>query len=136
MNTLRNIMPVMALALLMTGCSTTQTGSVITPSRVKIVMYLATAFAVNEKPELKSGFQHAVDSLRLIESQESIDFAVIMAILNDLPVKELQTPQAKILITASTLLLSDLSGSLDLSKVENLRPYITAIREGIELGLK
>lgn len=131
---LRNTAFLMALSCLLTGCETTP--SVITPSRVKIVMYTGTAFAVAEQPELKPGFQHAVDSLKLIESQESIDFAVLMAILNDLPIKDIKTPHARILITSGTMLLADLGGQVDLAKVEKLKPYVTAIREGIELGLR
>lgn len=123
---------------LFTGCTTTGGGGighVITPTRVKAVAYLGTALALQQHPEYRQGFVLAVSELKLIETQDKIDFATVLAIIHRLPVKQLEGQNAVLYITAATLLLDDLGGSLDLSKVEKVKPYVIGLREGIELGL-
>lgn len=127
-----------AIPLTQTGCTTTGSGGiggVITPTRVKAVAYLGTALALQQHPEYRMGFTLAVEQLKVIETQDTIDFATVLAIVHRLPVKQLEGQNAVLYITAATLLLDDLGGSLDLSKVEKIRPYVTGLREGIELGL-
>jgi len=127
----------LAIALLaLPGCSTTQPGQIITPTRVKAVAYLGSALALQQHPEYRPGFTIAVEQLKVIESQEQIDFATVLAIVHRLPVKELKGQNAVLYITAATLLLDDLGGSLDLAKVEKIKPYVTGLRQGIELGLQ
>ena len=131
--------PILALALLLLpGCSTTGggAGQIITPTRVKAVSYLGTALALQQHPEYRPGFTIAVQELKVIEAQEQIDFATVLAIVHRLPVKELKGQNAVLYITAATLLLDDLGASLDLSKVEKIKPYVIGIRQGIELGLQ
>lgn len=122
---------------LFTGCSTTSGsgGHIITPTRVKAVAYLGTSLALQAHPEYRMGFQLAVEQLKVIETQDTIDFATVLSIVHRLPVKELQGQNAVLYITAATLLLDDLGGSLDMSKVEKIKPYVTGLREGIQLGL-
>jgi len=122
---------------LLTGCATTgNQPQLITPSRVKAVTYLGTAVALQAHPEYKPGFQIAVHELKIIESQDKIDFAVVLKIINDLPIKEIRSGNAAIYITAATLLFDDLGAPIDIGKVEKMKPYVTALREGLELALQ
>lgn len=131
------ILPFAIVGLSVTGCSTVgqNGGTILTPARVKAVAYLGTAFALTAHPEYRTGFTIAVAELKFLETQDKIDFATFLAIVHKFPVKELEGQNGILYITAATLLLDDLGGSLDMSKIENLKPYVVALREGIELGL-
>jgi len=65
-----------------------------------------------------------------------VDLATLLAIVNQLPVKELKSSTAKIIITSATILLEDYAGSLPADRLAELRPLVSAIRQGLDLGLQ
>ena len=124
------------LGLLFTGCGTlTPTQQQRAVTATKIAAYVGTHEAVRQHPEWRDGFQQAVNDLGVMEASSKIDATMILAIMQRLPVKELKSPQATLAITAATILLSDYAGSVPLDQVQQLKPVVTAMREGIELGL-
>lgn len=126
----------LATLLLFTGCATTP---VATAKRIqsaaKVAAYVGTWEFIHQKPEARAAFQTAHDELVFLESQETIDLVTLLAIVHRLPVKELKSPQAQLIIGASMLLLSDYAGSLPVGDMATLKPLVSAIREGIALGL-
>lgn len=102
---------------------------------VKIAAFTGTSYALIEHPEWRQAFTDAEKELRFIEAQPTIDFATIMAVVTRLPIKELKSEKAVLSITAGTLLLYQYGDSLLIDEIENLRPIVVALREGIALGL-
>lgn len=107
----------------------------ITPL-VETAAFEGTAVALTEHPEWRDGFNAALKELKFLEASEHIDFTTVLAIIQRLPVKELKSQEARLAISGGTLLLSQVRGSTTaLDKLENLRPIVTALRAGVELGL-
>lgn len=126
----------LALALTFAGCATTSPDQIARiASGSKTAAYIGTAEYLLVKPESRPAFLTARDELVVLENAAVLDVATLLAIVNRLPVKELKSPQAVIIITGASLILSDVAGSIPLDQVNNLRPVVTAIRQGIELGL-
>jgi hypothetical protein len=129
-------------AMLFAGCSTTGTGTEtprtvedFTPA-IKTAAMVGTHYALIEHPEWKPHFIAAASELEILEKAEKIDFPTIMSIVMRLPVKELQSDDARLAIAGATILLSEYGGrSIDLQKLENVRPIARALREGVALGL-
>lgn len=128
--------PILILAAsLAIGCQTSPTGERDIAPAIKTAAYIGTAYALADHPEWRTGFTEAATDLALIEQMDAIDFAMVLAIVHRLPVKELRSSKAAILITSATILLSDYGGSLPLDQLDKIRPVVKAMREGIELGL-
>ena len=118
------------------GCKTTnQTTQQRVITAAKLAAYVGTAEYVLQHPDSKPKFVLAANQLTVIAAQDHVDLVALLAIVNQLPVKELKSDQARIIITVSTLLLSDYAGSLPVDKLDNLKPVAKAIADGINLGL-
>lgn len=125
-------------ALLFTGCATT--GGNVTPQdltpAIKTAALVGTTLVLKDHPEWRGYFVSAAGELAILEQAEKIDFAIILAIFYRLPVKELQSDEAKLAVAGATILLSGYGGKIvELDKLENVRPLAKALREGIELAL-
>lgn len=123
------------LALLMIGCQTTPDNSQRIASAVKVAAYVGTAAYLADHPDKRVDFERAHYELEFIERTEVIDFATVLAIVNRLPVKELKSDDARLIITGATILLADYAGQLRLDQLEQLRPIVKAMKDGIALGL-
>lgn len=124
----------------LTGCATTggngTTVQDFTPA-IKTAAMVGTVYSLREHPEWAPAFKTAAADLAILETAEKIDFNTILAIVLRLPVKELQSPDARLAISGATILLSGYGDKIvALEKLENLRPVAKALREGIELGLQ
>lgn len=115
-------------ALSLTACNTVR--------GVKTAAYLGTALAIEEHPNWKPQFQKAYDDLGIIEAADTVGLPEVLAILHRLPIKELKSPKAVIIITATALLIEE-TGSPELSPVTTakLRPVVKDLRAGIKLAL-
>jgi hypothetical protein len=106
---------------------------------VKVAAFSGTSIALQEHPEWIKGFNEALGDLKLIEASPKIDFTTVLAVVQRLPVKELKSPEAKLAITGGTMLLAEYSPEINqitaLDKVQEIRPIVTALREGVEQGL-
>lgn len=131
---IRNTIALLALTLAV-GCQTTPDGSQRIATTVKTAAYVGTSLYLSDHPEARVEFERANYELEQIERMEVIDFATILAIVNRLPVKELKSDDARIIITGATIILADFAGQLRLDQMEQLRPIVKALREGIALGL-
>ncbi len=122
------------IALYATGCAS------ITPQKVANVAragaYAGTAASLAEHPEWRPGFVLAQQELSGLSISTNLDIAQIMAIVNRLPVKELHSQTAQIIITSTTLVISGLElPPIPADKVKDLNLIAQAIAEGIKLGL-
>lgn len=118
-----------------TGCASM---SPQTQSRIQtgatIAAYVGTSETLRAHPEYRKGFEIAVAELKVLEIGP-IDTVKLLEIVNRLPVKELKSDRAQMIITVATIVLADEIGATPLEKLNDLKPVVTAIRSGIERGL-
>jgi hypothetical protein len=109
-----------------------------TQSRIKtsatLAAYVGTVETLRQHPEYRVGFDLASKELKALETG-NVDAIALMEIVNRLPVKELKSSRAQMIITAATIILSDELGATPIEKLNDLKPVVAAIREGIERGL-
>lgn len=131
------IVPFLLCLALLTGCATGRPlGPNIAPA-VKVAALVGTTEALRAHPEWCDGFQTAANDLKLIEQSPVIDFALVLAIVQRLPINELKSERATLYISAGTILLAETyNRSLSLDQVQQLKPVVAALRQGIELGLQ
>src|SRR5262245_34696522 len=130
---------ILGLLALLVGCATTSTPTSQLDhllSATKVAAYIGTAEATAVHPEWKPAFLAARDDLKMLESARKIDLAMLLAIVQRRPVKELRSDKAALIITSATILLADFDfGTVPLERTGQLKQVAKAIREGIELGL-
>lgn len=124
-----------ALCALFTGCASMspQTKSRVNTSAT-LAAYVGTVETLRKHPEYRAGFELAAQQLRAMETGP-VDTIVLLEIVNRLPVKELKSDRAQMIITAATIVLADEVGATPLEKLDDLKPVVAAIRQGIERGL-
>lgn len=107
-------------------------------NRLENAAYIAAEFGTAEglraHPEWRGGFEQAVTDLKILEAGP-IDLPALLEIVHRLPVKELKSDRAALLIDAATLLLTDQLGTASIGSLEDKKPVVIAIRKGIERGL-
>ena len=100
----------------------------------KLAAYVGTSEYLAKRPGAKDDFLSASGQLHALATQTNIDLINILAIVNELPIKELKSEQAKIIITAGELLIIQYGQSLPVDQLRNLKPVAQAIADGIDLG--
>lgn len=123
---------------LFSGCAVLK--SPATAQRVatatKVASYIGASEYLRTHPETRPAFEIARDELKVIEGSEVIDFTVLLAIVHRLPVKELQSPRATMIVTASTILLTDYLGAIPTDSGESLKLIAKNMRQGLDLALQ
>jgi hypothetical protein len=136
---LASILILIATIIGLTGCASTggkMTVADATPA-IKTAASIGTYAVLREHPEWRAQFIVAANDLEILEHADTIDFATIMAIVQRLPVKKLQSDKAQLAITATTMLLAGYGDRIvALDKMENMRPIVKALREGVEIGMQ
>jgi len=131
--------PVLVLPLL-TGCASLGDGLSGSNAQrintsVKLAAYLGTQAYLTKNPQTRPAFVLASGELRALAVADNIDAVSLLAIVNRLPVKQLESPQSKVIVTAATIILSDFAGELQLDQLKQLQPVALAMADGIDLGL-
>lgn len=136
-----SIIATITLIVGLTGCASTSGQSGLSPktksriqSGVKLAAYVGTVETLRAYPQYRAGFELAARELKVLETGE-VDTIKLLEIVNRLPVKELKSDRAQMIITSATILLADELGATPLEKLEDLKPVIASIREGVERGL-
>lgn len=138
---------VLALFLGFTGCATHPAAPGTPPSgvadnravlaAVKLAAFVGTSEALRQEPSWNEGFRTASDALLLLSTKDALKLSDITSIVLKLPINELKSDRATLYITSASIVLEEYdAGTVDISRVAALRPVITALIEGIELGLK
>jgi hypothetical protein len=132
------ILTLLSSILFFTGCSTV--GNAPDLARVKtsakLAAYIGSSEYMRANPVSRPGFALAVEALKEIETAPTVDLTMLLSVVNRLPTKDIRSERVQMLITSTTILLSDFGGQLPLERMAELRPVATAIREGVELALK
>ena len=127
---------VLAATLTITGCATSPQTQQRAQTAAKLAAYVGGSEYLRAHPETRPAFVLARDQLKAIEQAETVDLTTLLAIVNQLPVKELKSDRAQMLVTAATIILADYAGALPLEKLNDLKPVAQAIREGLDLVLQ
>jgi uncharacterized protein YceK len=138
MRTLNIVALCLIVVALFTGCQSTPTSRDYSPA-IKTAAYVGTFYALKEHPEWRPSFELAAVELNTLASADQIDIATIMAIVTRLPVDQLQSDEAVVIITSATLLLAEYGGGgrpIPLEQLQSLKPVAVALRDGINLGLR
>lgn len=101
----------------------------------KVAAFVGTSEYVRQHPESRSKFEAARDELHILATADVVDWVTLLAIVQRLPVKEVHTERATLIITAATILLSDYAGSLPLNQQAELKVFAKALEDGVALGL-
>lgn len=101
----------------------------------KVAAYVGCYEHLQEAPAARPQWIAARDALFQLEAAETVDLVTLVAVLNNLPVKELKSPRAQMVITAATILLTDYLGTIPADQIDKVKPLARAIKEGIDLGL-
>lgn len=145
---MHQLLPTLTLSLLLlsgSGCSTFfngggpgsggPTATNLAPA-IKVAVLVGSTYALREHPEWRPHFEAAAQELAIIETAPQIDFTTVLAIITRLPVRELQSDDARLAIIGATILLSTYGEqAISLDQLQELRPIVTALRSGIELAL-
>ncbi len=124
------------LALGAAGCGTLKADqSQRVATSAKVAAMVGTAEAVAAHPEWRPKFVAAANELSILANADHVDVATLLAVVQSLPVAELKSPRAKLIVTAVTLVLTDYAGSLPLNRLDELKPVAAALKAGVELGL-
>lgn len=96
--------------------------------------YAGTLATLEFLPSKRTGFEKAVADLKALEAGP-MSAPRLIEIIKRLDVKELKSKEARIVITVTTVLITTEIGNTPIEQIENLRPVVVKIREGIEQGL-
>jgi hypothetical protein len=102
----------------------------------KIAAFVGSAEYLHAHPEHRAGFESARAELLEFEASDTVDFATLLAVVQRLPVKEIKSERAQMIITVATIAISDVGGALPVERLSDLKPVARSIREGIELALR
>lgn len=121
--------------ILLTGCSTFS--NMTTEQKINRLTYAAASVGVQDalilKPEIRPMIEKVYSELTVFTDGGVITGAKLREILSQLPIKELKSPRATLLIGNATILYDVLVG--DSINVEN-NIYVVAATKGITDGFK
>lgn len=134
------VLCVAGLLIAQCGCTTTPEGKTV-PDIARIALVtreaatIGTTEALIRRPEVKEKFVLVVAQLAVLEAQEDITVESLLAIVSQLPVNELKSDNARLAISSARLIVASAGWSdVTIVRAEQLRPVVTALREGMIAG--
>lgn len=127
----------LAAGLICTGCATVSpTALQRIATTTKLAAYVGTSEYLTQHPEAADKFVLAANELDRLANATTFDWVDVMAVVHRLPVKELQSPRARLAITVATIVLEEYGAApVSLDQLNQWRPVVAALRDGIRLGL-
>lgn len=126
------------VSMLVSGCALLKNpqSNARIAAAAKSAFYFGTHEAVKEFPDRRAKFQAGADSLAVLENSDTITLGQVLEVLQSLPVQKLHSDTAEVIITSATILISGIDfPTVDAERVAELRPIVSAIRQGIQQGL-
>lgn len=104
---------------------------------VRTAAYVGTSWALQEKPEWRPHFEKAHADLLILEQAEVIGLPELLEIIQRLPVKELKSDEARIIIVGTVLLIEELGANPEVNQVtaDNIRKVVKDLRSGMKRAL-
>lgn len=123
---------VMAVIIMITGCKTTSDQSL--ENKSKAVAWVATVKLLEKHPEWRPHFVTVRNDLQILEQSETLGIVEVLAIVHRLPVKELKSGDAALIIGATTLFFEDELGRLEVQNPEAVRYTVRGLIKGLTLA--
>lgn len=128
--------------LLLTGCKTTsQNQSWLTPLRVekltKLTTYVSVSAYLADHQNDRDKFVQTKVAFQALVDQSQWDYPTLVAVLQNLPIKELKTTEAQLAFQSGVILVDLLGyGSFDAKQVEHVKAFIVGFNDGLGLALQ
>lgn len=135
---MKKLISIALAASLMVGCSTMSPDtSQRMQTAAKVAAYVGGAAYLKDHDDKKTrdAFVLVKTELLTLSQAETLDWVTLLAAINRLPIKQLENKEAKIIVTAATITLSDYAGQLPLDRLKELQPLAGALAEGLTLAL-
>lgn len=102
---------------------------------VRDISEAATVIALVEKPSNRDEIESVILGLKALEATpDPITMASLRAVLMKLPFDKLVSEKGQLYILGARIILRRAAYEVDLGSVTTMRPFVTAIREGMEAG--
>ena len=131
--------PSLALAVLLCGCATT--GQAPNPTRMansaEIAAFTGISIDLTHNPEHRIYYYACLQTLTVLVEREQFDPAEFVRTLQKLPIKELKSQDAAIII-GSTILLWDQYAAdvVNMDRRVYVKPVMQGVRRGISRALE
>lgn len=135
---MKRILSTLTLTVLLTGCITADKARMICP-QVETIAARGTKSVLLANPQHRAGFEAAAVLLEQAAKDTTLDFTDLAAVLDKLPVRELQSEDARLLIDTGLItikLLFPNDPALDVSDYESATVIAGCLAGGIHLGLQ
>lgn len=126
-------------SLTLTGCKTTPPNQARVEQQIQILAQTAGTIILIEKPELRSGFSNAVETLNIIANgTNEVSMIEVLAVVQRLDIKELRSEKAILYIGTGLLLLTqyDVPTSIPLEQSNNVRGIARSLSKGLSSALQ
>jgi hypothetical protein len=124
-----------AVAILTTGCATVKDPA-FSYALVEDAAAIGTIAVLAKHPELRPQFERAEKSLSGVIESGKFDGGTFREIVSALPVKELKSNDARLIITFAELQFRRHGQSLAIDQNEHVRSGMIAMRNGLRAALQ
>src|SRR5688572_18983311 len=141
---MNKILTLIALTVtLFTGCATTGDGGMsdgdvaLLAQDIRDVAHAGTVYALAENPEWRVNITRVRDQILIASGDLSdpITFDSLISVLQGLPLKELKSSEALLVITGLKITLRRAGRNVELGNIASIRPIAQALADGISDGL-
>lgn len=95
-----------------------------------------TLAALIDNPNHRYELEDTAAALRALEQISGpVTLDMLRRILQRLPVEKFQSPKVQLYVLTGTMFLRRVGGDVELGNIPDVKPIVTALREGIEAGL-
>lgn len=127
---------VTSICILMSGC-VNGTPTPLTLSVIRVAANSGVSVALVDRPDWRPQFVEARDELKTLLNAGSISGEQLKSILNRLPVKELKSTEARIVISNTTILFDDyIRQATEINRVAAVGDVALAIYDGLNVALE
>lgn len=126
------------LALTLLGCANTPESQMKQlAADARDIAEVGTTIALIEKPDNRDEIERVVAGLKQLEAlPDPITMENLHTVLLLLPVDDLASERGQLYIMGARIILRRVGYEVELGSVSTVRPIVTALREGMEAGLK
>lgn len=138
MKTIINTLALCTLVVLGTACKTTWTeqDTQYLLYDIRDIASIGVPLLVEDAPEARPKLERAVAALRVLETDDQVGIDDIVGVMEAAGVEAIESPRGQIAVTSAKILIRRFTQDIDLSDAPNYRRVVTALREGIETGLR
>lgn len=132
---MKKLIAIVFIAALVAGCATFPKGDNL-KFIVQSLSLIGTAEAIKHDSKTKKPFELTAKSLDALIAAGSADPVALQNALTNLPVSEFKGPEGQILVAEGAIVITWLTGQLQLESKTNVNLYVSPISRGLRDGIK